>query len=67
MIKMRNVAIYAAVILTASSSYFFYNSITKNGKVEFVEISKLTEADIDVIVAVKEGMRTAEPTARTSK
>ena len=67
MIKIRNAAIYAAVILTAASSYFFYNSINNNGKVEFVDLSNLTKADIDVIVAAKEGMRTAEPTARTSK
>jgi hypothetical protein len=65
MIKMRNVAVYAAIVLTVTSSYFFFNSSAtiSNDGVEDVDFSTLSEVDIDIIVAVKERMKEVVPSA----
>ena len=68
--KMRIAVVVTAVILTATSSYLSYDLVSEarakdNDRYE-VELSNLSEADIDIIVAVKERMEAVIPASASA-
>jgi sugar phosphate permease len=51
-------SIFSAVVLTAGLGYFYSNNLSKNQS-EMVELTDLSDADIDLIVEVKSAMYAA--------